>query len=313
MLKRVTPTDLRLLRVFHEVASLQGFTAAETSLGINQSTISNHIKALETRLGFQLCVRGRAGFRLTDAGEKLFQSSQTLERYLASFASAAAEIREHLAGHIKIGMPHILSRFPNLVGVPKAIARLREQSPDIQVEIHLDSQQEIENGVLDGRYDMAIGAIQMPPGRVDVIPLFSVPVNMYCSRLHPLFSCADDEITNERLRNEPCVMHHFDIEKQVPFQPGQAVSSRSTESSVFYILSGHYIGYLSEHVASPWKHAGELRAIRPDKYFYEAAGGIAIQKQRINSRLIKAVTDALVSAHLEYANPSFGDKAKGAR
>lgn len=299
MLKRLNPNDLRLLRVFHEVARLKGFTAAEAALELNQPTISNHVKALEERLGFPLCVRGRAGFKLTPSGEQLFQATQTLERYLAGFASAVAEIRQHLAGHVRIGMPHILSRFPNLVGVPKAIARIREQSPDIQVEVHLDHQQEIENGVLDGRYDLAIGAIQLKSSKVNVIPLFKVPANLYCARSHPLFNRADRSITAGELRKCQAVMHHFDTEKQKPLDPARATLTRSSEGSVFYVLSGHFIGYLSEHVAASWRMKGELRAIRPEVYRYEAAGGIAIQKDRMNSTLLRVVTDALVASHIE--------------
>ncbi len=70
---------------------------------------------------------------------------------------------------------------------------------------------------------------------------------------------------------------------------------------MFYVLSGHYIGYLSEYVAESWRQKGELRAIRPDVFRYEAAGGIAIQKQRMNSALLRVVTDALVTSHREAA------------
>lgn len=299
MLKRLNPEDLRLLRVFHEVARLKGFTAAEAALKLNQPTISNHVKALEERLGLPLCVRGRAGFKLTEAGEQLFQSTQTLERYLAGFVSAVAEIRQHLSGHVRIGMPHILSRFPNLVGVPQAIARIHERSSDIQVEIHLDHQHEIEGGVLDGRYDLAIGAIQTRSSRLDVIPLFTVPGNLYCSRLHPLYKRPDKSITAADLRKHQAVMHQFDLERQKPLDPERATMVRSSEASVFYVLSGHYIGYLSEHVAATWREKGELRAISPEIYRYEAVGGIAIQKQRMNSTLLRVVTDALVASHNE--------------
>jgi len=299
MLKRLNPEDLRLLRVFHEVARLKGFTAAEAALKLNQPTISNHIKALEERLGLPLCVRGRAGFKLTEAGEQLFQSTQTLERYLAGFVSAVAEIRQHLSGHVRIGMPHILSRFPNLVGVPQAIARIHERSADIQVEIHLDHQHEIEGGVLDGRYDLAIGAIQTRSSRVDVIPLFTVPANLYCSRLHPLFKRSDTSISAAELREHQAVMHQFDLERQKPLDAERATMVRSTEASVFYVLSGHYIGYLSEHVAATWREKGELRAISPEIYRYEAVGGIAVQKQHMNNTLLRVVTDALVASHNE--------------
>jgi len=67
-LGRVTDIDLRLLRVFQVVADCGGMSAAELELNIATSTISRHVKDLETRLGLTLCRRGRGGFALTREG-----------------------------------------------------------------------------------------------------------------------------------------------------------------------------------------------------------------------------------------------------
>ena len=64
-LGQLSDMDLRLLRVFRVVADCGGMAAAELELNIGSSTISRHIKDLETRLGLRLCRRGRAGFALT--------------------------------------------------------------------------------------------------------------------------------------------------------------------------------------------------------------------------------------------------------
>ncbi len=65
---KFTGSDIRLLRVFEAVVKNGGFTAAQGELNISQSTISNHITALEQRLGVTLHQRGRGGFWLTDKG-----------------------------------------------------------------------------------------------------------------------------------------------------------------------------------------------------------------------------------------------------
>jgi len=61
---RLSGTDFRLLKVFDAVVRHGGFAAAQTELNVGLSTISNHITALEQRLGFSLCQRGRGGFKL---------------------------------------------------------------------------------------------------------------------------------------------------------------------------------------------------------------------------------------------------------
>ena len=65
---RLSPSDLRALTVFRALGEGQGFLGAQITLGMSQSTISFHLKALEERVGFQLCHRGRRGFQLTERG-----------------------------------------------------------------------------------------------------------------------------------------------------------------------------------------------------------------------------------------------------
>ena len=50
----VSDMDVRLLRVFKTVADCGGMAAAELELNIGTSTVSRHIKDLETRLGLTL-------------------------------------------------------------------------------------------------------------------------------------------------------------------------------------------------------------------------------------------------------------------
>jgi DNA-binding transcriptional LysR family regulator len=75
---RLSGTDLRLLKVFDAAVRHDGFAAAQTELNVGLSTISNHITALEQRLGVKLCQRGRSGFKLSTEGELVFEEAQRL-------------------------------------------------------------------------------------------------------------------------------------------------------------------------------------------------------------------------------------------
>ena len=59
ILGNLSDTDIRLLRVFIVVAQAGGLSAAELELNIGRSTISRHLKDLETRLGMVLCAHRR--------------------------------------------------------------------------------------------------------------------------------------------------------------------------------------------------------------------------------------------------------------
>lgn len=99
-------TDLTVLRVFDAVARHGGFAAAQPERNINPSTISNHIRALEARLGVRLCKRGRAGFLLTEQGEIVLAAARRLFQALDDFALDVSVLRQHDLG--------LIGRFGNL-------------------------------------------------------------------------------------------------------------------------------------------------------------------------------------------------------
>src|SRR6187402_1443668 len=77
--------DLRLLDVFRKVVDCGGLAAAELDLNIGISTVSRHLKELETRLGLVLCRRGRGGFALTREGERVYAGALGLMASVDAF------------------------------------------------------------------------------------------------------------------------------------------------------------------------------------------------------------------------------------
>ncbi len=104
LLGNVTDNDLRLLRVFRAVVQCGGFSAAELELNINRSTISRHIKDLETRLGVTLCRRGRSGFALTPEGERVFASAAKITGAMEEFQHDVDELHQRLTGPLSIAI-----------------------------------------------------------------------------------------------------------------------------------------------------------------------------------------------------------------
>jgi LysR family transcriptional regulator, transcriptional activator for bauABCD operon len=294
MLRRFNPSILRLLRVFNAVAKHRGFTAAETVLNIGQSTISSHIKDLEELLGCELCERGRSGFRLTEAGRRLYESSQRLERDLAAFLSAANDIRYELHGSVRIGIPHVVSRIPTVTGLHLAIGEMRRDHPSVQIEIHLDTAREIEEGVVEGRYDLAIGATHLKAKNLQITPLFGMKIGLYCSRGHPLYGVPDAQITADRLSEHSAEILIFDAHQQHPCQSSSLMIMESSEVILFYVLSGAFVGYLSEYVAQEWVDRGMIRALRPEVYSYDAPGALILQIRALDNPIVRKVKEVLL-------------------
>ena len=77
-MKQMPDAEIHLLRVFAQVVEAGGLSAAQERLNVAPSTISTQIFSLEERLGFRICLRGRAGFSLTPKGKIVLEESRKL-------------------------------------------------------------------------------------------------------------------------------------------------------------------------------------------------------------------------------------------
>lgn len=91
--------DARLFLAFTRDGS---FSAAAKRLGIQHSTISRRIHALEKVLGTPLLQRGANGYVLTDAGGQLKDSAERMEQEMLSFEAANTGQSDDPAGDIQV-------------------------------------------------------------------------------------------------------------------------------------------------------------------------------------------------------------------
>lgn len=79
--------DLKSFISFITIVEHGGFKQASLVLNEDLSTLSWAIKNLESRLGCELCKRGRGGFGLTNSGRYVYEQSKLLMGRLDSFES----------------------------------------------------------------------------------------------------------------------------------------------------------------------------------------------------------------------------------
>ena len=125
--------EFRLVKAIAESQSLVG--AAE-ALGLNHSTVFRRLAALEAAVGVRLFERARSGYQPTAAGEEMIEVA-------SSMGESIVEFERRIAGRdIK---PTGLLRLTALEGMatdilPTILARFREVSPGIHVEVILSLQ-----------------------------------------------------------------------------------------------------------------------------------------------------------------------------
>lgn len=79
------------LRAFEAVVRLSGFSAAAQELGVSQSAISQHVKALEEWLGHELLIRGARKSQPTREGEQL---ARAISDGLGRISDVCAQLRD---------------------------------------------------------------------------------------------------------------------------------------------------------------------------------------------------------------------------
>jgi len=96
--------DWDSLRYFLEVARTQRASAAARRLGVEHTTVTRRIRALETELNTQLFEKSRStGFTLTGDGQRLFVQAEQMENLLHTARETLSGTGPDLDGHVRIG------------------------------------------------------------------------------------------------------------------------------------------------------------------------------------------------------------------
>ncbi|HET9888525.1 MAG TPA: selenium metabolism-associated LysR family transcriptional regulator [bacterium] len=121
--------NLRQLEVFLAVLDQGGFSSASRVTKLTQSTISQHISALENEVGVRLLERSRKGVRATEAGKILRAHAKSLVGELRSAESALRRFRGLEQTTLHVGV----SSVPGAELVPQVLAQLCQLHPRLDL------------------------------------------------------------------------------------------------------------------------------------------------------------------------------------
>lgn len=299
LLGNVTDSDLRLLRVFRAVAACRGFAAAELELNINRSTISRHIKDLETRLGVTLCRRGRGGFALTAEGEQVLAGALKMMAAMEEFQHEVDDLHQRLTGSLTIAIFDKTASNP-LCHINEAFARFDDSAPEVQPELHVAPINAIETGVMEGRFHLGIIPTHRPSSSLDYYKLFNEQMYLYCADSHPLFGARNGALSADKVRTHRYVgmgYHSPNMEFTRSLDLHRHATAHDQEAVAHLVLSGRYLGFLPEHYAETFVAKGVMRAVLPDIFSYVCEFSAIVRHSPPPTRVVQTLLDALVAVH----------------
>jgi len=259
---RITGSDIHLLSVFDAVVRNGGFSAAQVELGLSQPTISNHITALEERLGVTLCQRGRRGFLVTEKGVMVHEIAKTLLETLGTHSGHLAALKGNLVGRLKIAVLDSVCTDPNF-RLPQAIALFTRAAPAVRIELGIARPQDIVNGVLDGAIHIGVGSFDNRVSGLRVTDLYHEDHALYCAAAHPFYARDDARITEAEIAAAPWAHRgYWSRQRRKAVNPTDLDRfADEIEAQLILILSGAYLGLLPIHMASGHVAAGRLRKL----------------------------------------------------
>lgn len=125
------PVDWNHLQDFLAVARTGRLTAGAQRLGVDHTTLSRRIAALETALKARLFDRSPQGYALTAHGERLLVRAEAMESLMLSAQAEVGEADLSVSGVVRIGAPE---GFGSYFLAPR-LPELAERHPELEIQL----------------------------------------------------------------------------------------------------------------------------------------------------------------------------------
>ena len=245
---------LHQLRYLAAVAqSGLNITAAAQKLHTSQPGVSKQIKLLEDELGFQIFVReGRNLTRITPVGQQVIDRALRILQEAQSIRDLSTELRDEGRGSLSIGTTHTQARYV----LPSVIREFRSRYPNVRLNLHQGTSEQIAEMVAQDRIDCAIatGSEQLFAD-LTLMPCYSWHRAVVVPNAHPLANAG--RLTLKQLASYPIISYTFsftgpsslhDAFARSGLTPNVAITARDADVIKTYVRLGLGIGIVA-HMA----------------------------------------------------------------
>ncbi|UOT07213.1 LysR family transcriptional regulator [Rhodococcus opacus] len=284
--RNIRSDDLRYLLAVARTGRRQ---SAALDLGVDHTTVSRRVRALEKVLGVRLLQRSADGWELTDVGRSIAEKARLIEEAVQETADVVLGISENpLRGTIRITAP---DGFGSLFVAP-ALAKLRMSHPHLVVELITDTRQ---LNLYQSGFDLAVAVGTPITSRLVSERVCQYSLGLYGSERY--FREHGEPGSLDELTAHPLVFFvdsllqvgDLDLSRHLP---GVAAKFMSTNifAHVAATRSGGGIGLLPAFMAD--QHT-DLRRILPEAVDVRLAFSLAARRESLTNPAVQAVRQAI--------------------
>ncbi|MED5608655.1 LysR family transcriptional regulator [Pseudomonas sp. JH-2] len=250
---------LRQVRYFVATAEVGQISQAALNLHISQSAVTSAIQELEGLLGAALFTRTAQGMTLTDNGRHFLNHAYSILRSVEDALNSPLP-DTHLSGSLNVAASYTVMGY----FLPHHLQRLAQWYPDLKLHLHEQERVDIERGLIEGRYDMAVvltGNLTEP--QITAETLFSSTRRLWLPIRHPLAERTAVGLAD--VAGEPYIMLTVDEagESSMRYwqhsgqQPRVILRTSSVEAVRSMVANGSGVAILSDLVYRPWSLEGK--------------------------------------------------------
>ncbi|MGR6520289.1 LysR family transcriptional regulator (plasmid) [Rhodococcus erythropolis] len=285
-LQQIRADDFRYLSA---VARTGTRRSAAVFLGVDHTTVSRRIHALEKTLDVRLIERGANGWELTDIGRSVADRARSIEESVQLAVDAAlGNSGSSLRGSIRVIAP---DGFGTLIVTP-ALARMRLQHPDLSVELLTATRQ---LNLYQSGFDVAIAVGSPVNSRLVSETISQYTMGIYATQEY--LDAHGSPKTVEDVRDHPVIFFvdsllqvgDLDLDRHLP-----GASAKFMSTNIFAHLEATRasggIGLLPAFMASPYP---ELVRILPTEVDVRLSFTLAARRESLTNPTVQAVRDAI--------------------
>lgn len=168
---------LQHLITFCRVVETGGFARAGALVGLSQPAVTRQVAALEADLGTPLLDRSSRQFRLTQAGELVYERARQIAQGVADLKEAVADLTHPDRGRVAIGAVTTVG----LGLLPPLLGAFRAKHPGVRVLVKAGRTQQTLERLLQGEIDLALVPTPVTHPRLRSIPLVRDRVVLVCA------------------------------------------------------------------------------------------------------------------------------------
>lgn len=289
--------DLNDMLWFLAVAEERSFTKAAARLGTSQSTLSQTIKRLETRMGLRLLARTTRSVAPTDAGERLMRTLAPRITEIEADIDDLMAVRDKPSGRVRITLANYA--LESLVW-PKLRHILREY-PDIKLELNSDDGM---NNIVAERFDAGVRlgesvdkdmiAVRIGPDWRLVVVGSPGYFAEHPAPLHPEELIHHICINQRHVSSGGLYAWEFARDgREMRIRVDGQLTFNGSYAQVDAALSGYGLAYLPESIVAPHIASGSLLQVLDDWSPLFSGYYLYYPSRRQNSPAFSVIIDAL--------------------